>query len=150
MFLRFTQFTQVLLGEIVRSCGLNEITGFREAGAGQSPALDLDSAIQALGGSEEAFKEVARVFLQYMRESLDTLPRVANSPAQAQALVHELGSSLGAVGALGACSRARDVERRLREGDPDAVAALGALAACVQETVGLLECWLESPPKAAA
>jgi HPt (histidine-containing phosphotransfer) domain-containing protein len=128
---------------------LNKITGFRQIGSGQRPALDVDSAIQALGGSEEAFKEVARVFLQYMRESLDTLPRVANSPAQAQALVHELGSALGAVGALAACSRAREVERRLREGDPAVAAPLIELETYVQETVRLLECWLETPPKAA-
>ncbi len=126
---------------------MNKITGFREAGSRHSPALDVDSAIQALGGSEEAFREVAQVFLEYMRESLDTLPRVANSPAQAQALVHELGSSLGAVGACGACRRARELERRLREGDSAAVGAVGTLAACVQETVYLLECWLDSPPK---
>jgi HPt (histidine-containing phosphotransfer) domain-containing protein len=128
---------------------LNKITEFSGV-ACHRDALDVDSAIAALGGSEEAFREVAFVFLQHMRESLHTLRCVAGSPAQAQALVHELGSSLGAVGALGPCGQARELERRLRDGDAAALAALGPLEACVRETMHLLECWLESPPEAAA
>lgn len=121
------------------------ITDLGETGPAQMPALDIEGAIQALGGSEAALREVVWVFLQYADESLAAMRRVAGSPAEVQALVHELGSSLGAVGARDACSQARELERRLRNGDTAAVSALVGLEACVEETVRLLAQWLAGP-----
>ena len=123
---------------------MNTITGFDVAGG--RCALDIESAINAMGGSEEAFREVALVFLQHVRESLEAIGRGVSSPAEAQALLHELGSSLGAVGARGLCSRSRELEHRLRNGDAAAVMALGALQPDVEKTIALLQQWLHSRP----
>ena len=109
------------------------------------PLLDADHAVAGLGGSVAAYREVAQVFLDHLPKALAALA----SPGAAHELlpvVHELGSSLGTVGALRAHRVARAIEARWRGGDVnDAAQSAALLQALVAASVEALTAALREP-----
>jgi hypothetical protein len=84
--------------------------------AAHEPLLDVASAIDRLGGSVEVFRDVTSAFLKHLPDAAAALA-ATHDPHERLALVHELGSSLGTVGAMRAHFVARAMEARWRHGD---------------------------------
>jgi HPt (histidine-containing phosphotransfer) domain-containing protein len=112
-------------------------SSFSEADGG--PLLDIDGAVDRLGGSVAAFRDVTAAFLDQLPDAAAALAATREMPERL-ALVHELGSSLGTVGAERAHRVARAIETRWRRGD------VGDAAHCT----ALLERLLESSAAALA
>ena len=96
-----------------------------------APLLDLRVAVEVLGGSAAMHREVTEVFLEQLPALLEALSADA-APQRLLPVVHELGSSLGTVGAMRAHRAARALEMRWRCGEhADAARSAAELRALV-------------------
>ncbi|HET9644165.1 MAG TPA: Hpt domain-containing protein [Burkholderiaceae bacterium] len=110
------------------------------------PLLDLQRAVDNLGGSEEAYREVAQVFLDGLPEGMRELRSavIAGDFERGLRELHELASSLGAVGTWRAHRAARAMEMQWRAGAiADAESSLGRLEEVVLSSVSILRGELE-------
>ncbi|HEX6364386.1 MAG TPA: Hpt domain-containing protein [Albitalea sp.] len=110
---------------------MEQITSFSSfVDAARWPLLDTEQAVAGLGGSVAAYREIARVFLDHLPAAVAALHADAR-PAELLPVVHELGSSLGTVGAMRAHRVARSIEARWRQGDVEGAAQCAAVLRAV-------------------
>jgi HPt (histidine-containing phosphotransfer) domain-containing protein len=112
---------------------------------GEWPLLDTRHAVAVLGDDDVAYREVAQVFLDHLPAAVEAL-RSGYAPDELLPVVHELGSSLGAVGALRAHRVARAIEQRWRRGQlDDAARSTALLRAVVDASAAALSAALTRP-----
>jgi hypothetical protein len=106
----FTEFDWV-----VSRCSAEEFVSLRSFDeACSDPVLDVDRAVDGLGGNVGMFRDVATVFLAYLPTADEALSAAADAE-ELRPVLHDLGGSLGSVGAIRAhrlvCA-AQDFSRR--------------------------------------
>ena len=112
------------------------MSDFSDAGAW--PLLDIEHAVALLGGSVVAYRDVAQVFLEHLTDAIAALAG-SSDPHELLPVVHELGSSLGAVGAMRAHRVACTIEAWWRRGQTDdAAQSIAVLRAMVAVSVEAL------------
>ena len=111
-----------------------QITGFRGFQV-PATALDVETAVVCLGGSWQAYCDVAEAFLEHMATVLPQLAPAVATSASLEDLVHDAGSSLGAVGAMQALGMARAMEENLRRGNAPGANSLHGLRSAIEAAV---------------
>ena len=116
-----------------------EITGLSSFSDSDSwPLISIEQAVEGLGGSVAAFRDVAQVFLDHLPKAAAALSGTHDTHTLLP-VIHELASSLGTVGAIRAHRVARDIEARWRRGQvDDAVQSTAELKAVVAASVEAL------------
>jgi HPt (histidine-containing phosphotransfer) domain-containing protein len=106
--------------------------------------IDFAEAISSLDGDREAYREIAGIFLEETAPMLESLRRAASLDAAAMvSVLHEVASSLGAIGAMKASRTVRTMETRLfmrRGGDLQDMAS--EAAQLTLDAASALDCWL--------
>ena len=106
--------------------------------------IDFSEAIASLDGDRDAYREIAGIFLEETAPMLDALKRAADRDAAAMVdVLHEVASSLGAVGAMQAARVVRAMETKLfmgRGGDLKEMA--NEAAQLTIDAASVLDCWL--------
>jgi hypothetical protein len=128
--------------------GSKEITDSVSFPKPTDPVLDVRTAVAHLGGSWDAYVDVAGAFLEQMQGVVAQLDGFGSHPPPAglRDLVHEVGSSLAAVGAGPAYHQARAIEADLRRGQPVRAESLGRLRQAIDAAVAELRIVLSCGP----
>jgi HPt (histidine-containing phosphotransfer) domain-containing protein len=106
--------------------------------------IDFAEAISSLDGDQEAYREIAGIFLEETAPMLESLRRAAGLDADAMvSVLHEVASSLGAIGAMTASRSVRAMETKLfmRRGG-DLLDMASEAARLTLDAASALDCWL--------